>query len=96
MEYLNLNQFVIYAFFGGIVFFACIWAWLRDVGISWLASIAVVLSIIFFVMPAPTPAQMIVDAIDNTTLVIYKAIWTGAWLAGSAGVHFIVWYLSFY
>ncbi|WP_092080869.1 hypothetical protein [Desulfuromonas thiophila] len=85
-----LNQFVLYALLCGAGLFIAIWAWQRDVGISWWVSVGAAVLVIWRVFPDPTPAKTLGDIFGNLSLVILKALLGVAWLAGSAAVHFLV------
>lgn len=88
----QLNQIVLYALLCGAGVFIGIWGWLRDVSMAWIVSLVLAVAIVWFVFPDPTPAEMVVNILDNFTLMIYKVGWTVAWFFGSLGVYFVVRY----
>lgn len=88
----QLNQIVFYALLCGVGVFIGIWGWLRDVSMAWIVSLVLAVAIVWFVFPDPTPAEMVVNVLDNVTLIMYKVGWSVAWFVGSLGVYFVVRY----
>lgn len=83
-----LNEFILYAAFGGALAFCISCAILKNKGLATAISILIGLALVLFVFPEPKAAKTLGDLANNISLIIQKAIYAAAWVAGSLATKF--------